>query len=120
MFAEALARRRYASAVRVASAGLRAQRPADAQNAVDTLRFEFRIDAAGHVPRDITEFDIESFQIVVAMDPTIARGLNALSAREIIVWNISDPWGGDIEEYRQCALKIMQQVGTLPVASSTC
>jgi len=118
VMAEAFARRRYEGAVTVFSAGLRPQRPEDAQNAIDTLRSDFEIDVSGHVPRDVRTLDLISFTHVVAMGKDIARQLRKLTDREITVWEIDDPFGNDPLEYRRCALAIKRQVLTLPRVTS--
>ncbi len=38
------------------SAGIRPQRPEDAQNAIQILREVFKIDASSHIPRDVKTF----------------------------------------------------------------
>ena len=115
VMAEALARRRFGEAVKVASAGLRPQQPTDAKNAIETLKAEFGLDASGHVPRNIRDLDIGAFDHVIAFDKSIAKQLKNVPKDKLITWQIDDPWGDDPSEYRRCALKIMQQVGTLPV-----
>lgn len=72
LMAEALAHRRFGDSVRVSSAGLSPQQAADAKNAIDTLKFEFGLDFSGHVPRNVRALDLEAFDLVVAMDKTIA------------------------------------------------
>ncbi len=115
--AEALARRRFGDSIRVSSAGLRPQQAADAKNAIDTLKFEFGHDASGHVPRDVRDLDLDVFDYVIAMDKAIAKQVKTLTQSDIIVWQIDDPWGDDLYEYKQCALRIMQQVSRLSFKS---
>jgi len=117
VMAEALARRRFGDSIRVSSAGLRPQQAADAKNAIDTLKFEFGLDASGHVPRDMRDLDLDVFDYVIAMDKAIAKQVKTLTQSDIIVWQIDDPWGDDLYEYKQCALRIMQQVSRLSFKS---
>lgn len=117
VMAEALARRQFGDLIRVSSAGLRPQQAAGAKNAIDTLKFEFGLDASGHVPRDVRALDLDVFDCVIAMDKAIAKQLKALTKRDIIVWQIDDPWGDDFYEYKQCALRIMQQISRLSFKS---
>lgn len=117
VMAEALAHRRFGDAVRVSSAGLNVKQAVAAKYAIDTLRSEFRLDASGHVPRGVKVLDFEAFDCVVAMDKDIAKQLKFLTKRDIIVWQIDDPYGNDPDEYRQCALRIMEQVSWLPFKS---
>lgn len=115
LMAEALARRRFGEAVKASSAGLRPQRPVDATNAVETLKAEFGLDVSDHVPRSVHEVDLTTFDYVVAMDKSIAKHLTGVSKDRLIVWQIADPYGDDLSEYRRRALEIMQQVTNLPV-----
>ncbi len=117
VMAEALAHRRFGDSIRVSSAGLRPQQAADAKNAIDTLKFEFGLDASGHVPRDVRDLDLDVFDYVIAMDKAIAKQVKTLTQSDIIVWQIDDPWGDDLYEYKQCALRIMQQVSRLSFKS---
>lgn len=111
--ARAFAERRFGQHARVDSAGLRPQLPEDAKNALDTLKFEFGIDAAGHRPKGIGDVVLDEFTDIIAMDKQIARDLRAVTTREIIVWDIHDPWGDDPAEYRRCALKIKQKIASI-------
>lgn len=117
--AEALTKRRFGNSVQVKSAGLRPQPPQEAANAIEILRTEFDLDASGHIPRDVRDFNFEDFDYVVAMDKDIARQLKEISNFKLLVWKIDDPYGNDLLEYRQCALKIMQEVSRLPIESGS-
>ncbi len=119
VMAEALARRRFGDRVQVSSAGLKPQKPEDAKNAIETLKFEFDWDASGHVPRDVRTIDLESLDYVVAMDKDVGRELKKLTNRELIIWQIDDPWSDDPDLYRRCALKINQQLDKLPVTKQS-
>jgi protein-tyrosine-phosphatase len=115
VMAEALARRRFGNSARVSSAGLRPQQAVDAKNAIDTLKAEFGLEMSGHIPRNVRDMDLEAFDHVVALDKYIAKQLKGVPTEKLIVWQIDDPYGDDLSEYRRCALKIMQQVSILPV-----
>lgn len=113
VMAEYLAKQRFKSRVLVASAGLRPQRPEDAEDAIDTLREMFRIDAEGHQPRDVRDLDLDAWTLVIAMRKDIKRGLSSLTKRDVEVWNIDDPAGSDPLEYRRCAAAIMRELDRL-------
>jgi len=116
--AEFLTRRRFGNAVNVCSAGIRPGKPDDAKNAIETLRESFALDASRHAPRDVNALNLEAFDHVIALDKHVAKRLSTLTNRAVIVWNINDPFGDDLLEYKQCALKIMQCVERLgPVVS---
>ncbi|MFZ2493720.1 MAG: low molecular weight phosphatase family protein [Thermoanaerobaculia bacterium] len=113
VMAEAFARRRFGDSARIDSAGLRPQLAADAVNAIDTLRFEFGIDASAHQPKSAGSINVDEFSEVIAMDKAIARELRTRTGREITVWDVHDPWGDDPYEYKRCALKIKALVAKL-------
>lgn len=113
--AESLAKRRFGDSLTVLSAGLRPQKAEDAQEAIDTLKFDFGLDAAGHVPRDVRDVDLQAFDTVVAMDKHIAKKLESITQRDIVVWDIDDPWEAGPLQYRRCALQIGQKLSTLLV-----
>jgi protein-tyrosine-phosphatase len=112
VIAEALARRHFGDGVRVESAGLRPQRPADARAAIDTLRDLYGIDASNHVPRSVAAVAIAEFSHVVAMDSNVAKALYPLADGELVVWNIDDPWD-DPTRYHACARAIDESVAGL-------
>jgi arsenate reductase len=111
VIAEGLAREHFGTSVRVESAGIRPQKASDAQSAIMVLKVEFNADASAHVPRDVQSLDLTEFDQVVAMDKYVAAELRKLTDRDIVVWKIEDPWGG--QEYRECALKTMKQLNRL-------
>jgi protein-tyrosine-phosphatase len=119
VMAEALARRRFGDAVRVSSAGMRPQQPADAKNAIEALRADFGLDVSGHVPRSLQDVDLGAFDHVIVLDKSVARQLTGVPKDKLIVQHIDDPWGDDPSQYRQCALRIMQLVSTLPVEKAS-
>jgi protein-tyrosine-phosphatase len=110
--AEAFARRHFVKKVKVESAGIRPQPPEDAREAIDTLK-SFGLSMEGHVPRDVRSLDLASFDLVVAMDKSVARELKALTQREVIIWRIDDPWGDDPAQYLRCARTIQHHVAKL-------
>ena len=83
-----------------------------------TLKSFLNIDASGHRPRDIREVDIDGFDIVVAMDSSIAKKFTALfpayPVERLIKWKIDDPWGDNLAEYRRCAQAIFAALKNLP------
>jgi protein-tyrosine-phosphatase len=113
--AQALAKERFGDSVRVSSAGIRPQRAEDAQNAINTLKIGFNVDASSHIPRDVRSLDLAEFDQIIAMDKYAARELRALTDRGIIVWNIDDPWGSN--EYHGCALSVLKQLNRLKLKS---
>lgn len=117
--AEALTKRRYGDQVRVKSAGLKPGTPEDTTNAMETLHIHFGINPFIHNPLDIQVLNFQNFDIVVAMKKDVAKKLKDVPPSILVTWNIDDPFGDDLEEYRRCALKINQEVSRLPIPISS-
>jgi len=107
---------RFPQNIKAQSAGLCPGAPSDALNAIDTLRAH-RIDASGHVPRDVRDVDISTFDVVVAMDSAVARQFKKLfpnfDTARLATWRIQDPYGDDLSEYEICANRIHREVDRL-------
>jgi protein-tyrosine-phosphatase len=106
--AEALAKRRYIKHASFQSAGLHPQNPEDCAAAVDTLQHEFGIHVAGFIPRGLQDIDLSEFSDVIAMDSEIASELRSRTSRDFVVWNIKDPWEGNLAEYKRSVLQILR------------
>jgi protein-tyrosine-phosphatase len=58
----------------------------------------------------VKQLDLDKFTYVVAMDKSVATNLKKLCSRDIIVWNISDPWDDEPIAYKRCALRILEEL----------
>lgn len=113
VMAEYLARHQYADRIQAESVGIRPGSLADTENAVYTLS-QFKIDASQHRPRHINTVDPREFDVVVAIDKDIAGFIESgLDKSKLVIWNINDPYGNDLEEYRQCATAIAKNLRQL-------
>jgi protein-tyrosine phosphatase len=105
--AEALARTRTVSAE---SAGVAAQKgDGAAPYAVRVLRTDRGLDLSDHVPRDVDALDLDAFDRIVAMDPTVAQRLRIqyeVNPDALVTWSIPDPYGGTLADYRYCLEQI--------------
>ena len=119
VMAEFIARKKLGGVLEVSSAGFCPQAPQDAENAIHTLKVTFDIDASGHEPRDVRSINIESFDIVVAMDSRVARRIKevfpAYPVERLVTWQIDDPYGDDLADYQRCAQAISVHLKKLPV-----
>lgn len=104
--AAALARARFPDAV-VESAGTYPGF-AVAQNAVALARELTNIDLSSHEPRDVHTVSLGSFDLVVALDATVADDVSNIlpDGVRLVTWDVSDPYGGDLEAYRRSAVEI--------------
>jgi protein-tyrosine-phosphatase len=115
VIAEYLGRRFCGDVFTFESAGIRPQTSAEASNAVFVLRNTFGIDASAHQPRDVRGLDLQTFDVIIAIENKAAAVVRELGVPEekLIVWPIRDPWGGDLTEYDRVALDIRKRLTTL-------
>ena len=111
-----LARSLLGSGVMVDSAGIDAAVGAKtAPNAIRVMK-EMGIDISAHIPRDVSSLDLSKYEYVVAMDSAVASLLEQVGLgepRSLIVWNIKDPYRGDLDEYRERANAIKRSLLSL-------
>ena len=87
----------------------------DADNAVYVLRNTFGIDASVHRPRHVREVNLLAVDLVIAFGRDVADVVDelGLSQSRILVWEVQDPWGGNLAAYDEAALKIRQYLARL-------
>jgi protein-tyrosine-phosphatase len=69
------------------------------------------IDISDHRSRSVQEVDLDEFDCVVALTPSIRKMLPPVKRPErIVTWNIADPYGGDLAEHRACATEIEREL----------
>ena len=95
------------------SAGLSARGgDAAAENAVSVCR-EVGVDIGGHRARKITAEDLSAYDLFFVMSGThayILERAGAMPEKIYVPDQIFDPYGGDINVYRQCRDKISQEL----------
>ena len=70
---------------------------------------ELGVDIRDHRSRSVQSLPLDRFTHVVAMTPSIADWLSrnlSIPRTAITVWNIHDPYGMGLEQYRECAKEI--------------
>ncbi len=69
------------------------------------------IDISEHQSRSVREVDLDGFDYIIAATPLIKTKLPAVKRPEtIITWNVEDPYGGDLDVYRNCAKEIAAEL----------
>jgi protein-tyrosine-phosphatase len=113
--AEAIARQLSGDRIEVFSRGIAVSRSLPTEGALNTLLKHFGIDGSCHTPRQLTQADMETADLVVAMNTDIAESeeLSYVSQDRILVWKIEDPWAGNDEMYRNCAVLITGEIQNL-------
>ncbi len=110
--AEAIARRTLGSTFCVQSAGTEASDGAPAaRHAIDVM-VDKGLNIRGHTARGVDKIDVSAFDVVVAMDPTIAESLRSRGTDpvKIIELNIPDPIGKSLDGYRATADAIALEI----------
>lgn len=79
-----------------------------AGNAMALARELAEVELSSHTPRDLGTVNLELFDIVVALDATVSGDIadRLPSGVRLVTWQVSDPYGGDLEAYRRCAVEI--------------
>ena len=76
------------------------------ENAIETMRL-YGINIENHRSTPLNPYDLTDTDLFVCMTESHKAALLRLNveAERIIVLNIPDPFGGDLETYRKCAEK---------------
>ena len=89
--------------------------PSDSQANAKAIEVmcEMGIDIRNHCPRRVSSLSLSDFDFIIAMDSNVNLQLKSLlSGRpaKILSWEVDDPWGRDIEDYRECAETIRMKL----------
>lgn len=114
--AEALAQQRFGGKIRAESAGLTPVYDQATREAIEVMR-ERGLDISGHRSRAISQLSLDSYDLLVALTPAIRGGIPGTQATgPVVIWNVEDPFGGDLDRYRRCSLAIDQALERLELA----
>jgi len=91
-------------------------------NSVDAMK-EYNIDISNHVPKGITQSEIQNADLILTMTSSHCDALkSAFSSYSSKIFSlgsyvgmgdIPDPYGADIDEYKKCAAKIKDMIELL-------
>ena len=111
--AEGIAKKMLKGKAYVESAGIAAWGRNASEEAIKVMRNEFDIDISDHSPTDVTDLSISNFDYIVTMDSYIDKYIRnhyKIEPSKIISWNIKDPYGGSIDNYKKCAVKLQTKI----------
>lgn len=118
--AEGLAKKILKGIAHIESAGIAAWGYDASHEAIKVMKDEFGIDISGHKPKDIKNLSINNFDYIVTMDSYVDNYIKKyikqyyqIESNKIISWNIIDPYGGSIDDYKKCANIIKNQINDL-------
>lgn len=116
--AEGIAKKMLKGIANVKSAGIAAWGSSASEDAIRVMKDEFGIDMSDHKPKDIKSLSLNSFDYIVTMDSyidTIIRRGYQIKSNKIVSWNIDDPYGKSIEDYRKCASILQNHIQNLQI-----
>lgn len=70
-------------------------------------------DIASERPRAVADLDLALYDLVVVLEPRIADELAVPPGTSTLVWDVPDPYGRPIQEYRQCAEDLRRRIEEL-------
>ena len=74
-----------------------------------TVMSEIDIDISGHISKQLTKDDVKNFDLIVCMAKSHYDYLTSLGVKcEVLGDGIPDPFGGDIDTYRNCRDEIIR------------
>ena len=108
--AEGIAKNMLEGKGHVESAGIAAWGYDASHEAIKVMKDEFDIDISDHNPIDITDLSLNTFDYIITMDSYVDTYIkkyikthHQIESNKIISWNINDPYGKSIEDYKRCA-----------------
>jgi len=107
--AEGLAKRIMSSKERIESAGLVPVFDGAAPEAVQVLQETYNTDISQHKTRNLADVQINAFDQIIVLDLYVFETLKnrfPFLSNKLILWDIQDPFGKDIDNYRKTAKKI--------------
>jgi protein-tyrosine-phosphatase len=107
--AEGMAKQMLGEQVRVESAGLAPVLNGATRESSEVLHEIYGIDISHHVTRSVADIQIALFEHIIVLDAYVHEALKnrypSLSDR-FILWDIEDPYGLDLNAFKQTAEKI--------------
>jgi protein-tyrosine phosphatase len=107
--AAGIARKMFPEEVNVESAGIAPYGGSAAPEAIEVMKNGFDVDLRGHRSRGVTEFALDAFDVIIAMDAHVYAHLKnnyQVDSGKLIRWEIGDPFLRDLEAFRECARDI--------------
>jgi protein-tyrosine phosphatase len=107
--AEGLTKQIMGSKDRIESAGLVPVFDGAAPEAIQVLQETYNTDISQHKTRNLADVQINTFDQIIVLDLYVFETLKnrfPFLSNKLILWNIQDPFGKDIDNYRKTAKKI--------------
>lgn len=86
----------------VESAGIAPSLNQAKPEAIELLKRYYQVDISSHCPRSVVEVDLKSFDLIVALDKSVASLLECQYeglTEKLECWDVFDPFGGSLSDY---------------------
>lgn len=113
--AEGIARKVFGDRADVQSAGVIPGGSGAHPNAIQTLHDLYNLDISDHVPRDVRQLDLNTFDCIIAIGASaqgVLRSCPDLRSK-VRSWQVSDPFNQSIEVYEHCARELEARINDL-------
>ena len=114
--AEGLAKKIWGSNIRIEGAGIYPAFEGAAGPAVQVMRELYEVDISSHLPRHIDDVVPELFDRIIVLDAVVHEFLKkrgVIPLEKLVLRPVDDPFGRDLEAYRQSALQIQLLIKNL-------
>ena len=111
--AEGMAKKILGESVRVESAGLSPILGRAADEAILVMQEVYGVDISRHIPKNIVEMPLREYELIVVLDSYVYNTIKKLAtdlADRLLLWNIQDPYGSELDVYRQVAATIWSEI----------
>ena len=99
----------------IKSAGIAPFTDGAALEAIEVMH-SFGIEISDHQTQDVADISLEDFDYVITMEPRVFEHLlnhHSGVKSKLIAWNITDPYGQELDVYRECANEIQEHMHNL-------
>lgn len=111
--AEGLAKQIMGNKGKIESAGLVPVFDGAAPEAIRVLHDTYHTDISHHKTRNLADVQINTFDQIIVLDLYVFETLKnrfPLLSNKLILWDIQDPFGKDIDNFRKTAKKIYDMI----------
>jgi protein-tyrosine-phosphatase len=97
----------------VESAGISPSFPGAQPEAVQVMQDLFGIDISQHATRNIIDLEVDRFDWIIVLDPYVYEAVKTKyrwASNLLHMWDIDDPFGKNVEDYKKCARLIQHYI----------
>jgi protein-tyrosine-phosphatase len=84
-----------------------------ADEAILVMQEFYDVDISGHIPKSVVEMPLREYDLIVVLDGYVYNTIKKLAtdlADRLVLWNIQDPFGSELDVYRRVAETIWSKI----------